>query len=92
MKSYEELNARLEDRGVERAKAHRHPELANTTIREAFEAERPRPAPDRGPLDGFHAVLDDGLDAVEATCAEALASDDRFPRFRDGFHTARQSH
>jgi hypothetical protein len=39
--SYEELNAWLLDRCVAYAKAHKHPELADCTIRQAFEAERP---------------------------------------------------
>jgi transposase len=38
--SYEELNAWLLDRCVAYAKAHKHPELADWTIWQAFEAER----------------------------------------------------
>ena len=38
-KSYEELNAWLADRCTAWAKAHRHPELPDVTIREAFEGE-----------------------------------------------------
>ncbi len=64
VKSYEELNAWLEDRCVEWAKAHRHPELPGTTIWQAFEAERPSLVPYRGPFDGFHAVPA----AVSKTC------------------------
>ena len=64
VKSYEELNAWLEDRCVEWAKAHRHPELPDTTIWAAFEAERPSLVPYRGPFDGFHAVPA----AVSKTC------------------------
>jgi len=55
-KSYEELNAWLADRCTASAKAHRHPELPDVTIREAFEAQRPSLVPYRGPFDGFHAV------------------------------------
>jgi len=40
--SYEELNAWLLDRCVAYAKAHKHPELADRTIWQAFEAERPQ--------------------------------------------------
>ena len=54
--SYEELNAWLLDRCVAYAKAHRHPELADCTIWQAFEAERPQLVPIRGPFDGFHAT------------------------------------
>jgi transposase len=54
--SYEELNAWLLDRCVAYAKAHKHPELADRTIWQAFEAERPQLVPSRGPFDGFHAT------------------------------------
>src|SRR5438093_2489178 len=54
--SYEELNAWLLDRCVAYAKAHKHPELADCTIWQAFEAERPQLVPIRGPFDGFHAT------------------------------------
>src|SRR3954452_987411 len=54
--SYEELNAWLLDRCVAYAKAHKHPELADLTIWQAFEAERPQLVPIRGPFDGFHAT------------------------------------
>jgi transposase len=64
VKSYEELNAWLADRCAAWAKAHRHPELPDVTIREAFEAERPSLVPYRGPFDGFHAVPA----AVSKTC------------------------
>ena len=56
MASYEELNAWLLDRCVAYAKAHRHPELADRTIWQAFEAERPQLVPIGGPFDGFHAT------------------------------------
>ncbi len=54
--SYEELNGWLLDRCVAYAKAHRHPELADCTIWQAFEAERPQLVPIAGPFDGFHAT------------------------------------
>jgi hypothetical protein len=62
--SYEELNAWLLDRCVAYAKAHRHPELAEYTIWQAFEAERPQLVPITGPFDGFHATQA----AVSKTC------------------------
>ena len=62
--SYEELNAWLLDRCVAYAKAHRHPELADCTIWQAFEAERPQLVPIVGPFDGFHATQA----AVSKTC------------------------
>jgi transposase len=54
--SYEELNAWLLDRCIAYAKAHKHPELADRTIWQAFEAERPKLVPISGPFDGFHAT------------------------------------
>src|SRR5438445_12263079 len=48
--SYEELNAWLLDRCVAYAKAHKHPELIDCTIWQAFEAERPRLVQITGPL------------------------------------------
>jgi transposase len=54
--SYQELNAWLFDRCVAYAKAHKHPELTDRTIWQAFEAERPQLVPISGPFDGFHAV------------------------------------
>jgi hypothetical protein len=51
--SYEELNAWLLDCCVAYAKAHKHPELADRTIWQAFEEERPQLVPIRGPFDGF---------------------------------------
>ena len=62
--SYEELNAWLLDRCVAYAKAYRHPELADGTIWQAFEAERPQLVPITGPFDGFHATQA----AVSKTC------------------------
>ena len=55
-KSYDEMNAWLLDQCVAYAKAHRHPELSEQTIWEAFEAERPKLVPYAGRFDGFHAV------------------------------------
>jgi transposase len=52
--SYEELNAWLLDRCVAYAKAHKHPELADRTIWQAFEAERPKLVQITEPFDGFH--------------------------------------
>ena len=54
--SYDELNAWLLDRCVAYAKAHQHPEIAERTIWQAFEAERPQLVPISGAFDGFHAI------------------------------------
>ena len=53
-KTYDELNAWLLDQCIAYAKAHRHPELSEQTIWEAFEA--PKLVPCVGCFDGFHAV------------------------------------
>ncbi len=63
-KSYAELNAWLEDRGLAWAKAHPHPEMRDKTIWEVFETERSSLVPYAGPFDGFHAVPA----AVSKTC------------------------
>lgn len=55
-RGYEELNGWLVDRCIAHAKAHRHPELPETTVWDAFEAERPQLVPYAGRFDGFHAV------------------------------------
>ena len=55
-KSYDELNAWLLDKCLSWAKAHAHPERADQTIWEVFEAERPKLIPYRGRFDGFHAL------------------------------------
>jgi transposase len=55
-KSYDEINARLLDRCIAYAQAHRHPERPEQTIWEVFEAERPQLVPYAGRFDGFHAV------------------------------------
>src|SRR5262249_32685450 len=62
--SYDELKAWLLDRGVAYAKAHKHPELADRTIWQTFEAERPQLVQISGPFDGFHATQA----AVSKTC------------------------
>ena len=54
--SYDELNAWLLDTCLSWAKAHAHPERADQTIWEVFEAERPKLIPYRGRFDGFHAL------------------------------------
>ena len=56
VKSYEEMNAWLLDQLIAYARAHRHPELSDRTIWEAFEEERPKLVPYAGRFDGFHAV------------------------------------
>ena len=56
MKSYDELNALLLDRCIAYAKAHRHPEQAEKTVWEMFEAERPHLVRHSGHFDGFHAL------------------------------------
>jgi transposase len=56
MKSYDDLNGWLLDQCIAYAKAHRHPELRERTIWEAFEAERPNFVPYTGRFDGFHAI------------------------------------
>jgi hypothetical protein len=55
-KSFDELNAWLLDKCVAYAKAHKHPEIADRTIFEVFEEERPRLIPIRSRFDGFHAT------------------------------------
>ncbi len=62
--SDDELTGFLLDRCVAYAKAHRHPELADRTIWQAFEAERAKLVPIAGPFDGFHATQA----AVSKTC------------------------
>jgi transposase len=62
--SYDELNGLLLDRCIAYAKAHKHPELAEQTIWQAFEAERAKLVPIAGPFDGFHATTA----SVSKTC------------------------
>src|ERR1700730_17714122 len=54
--SYDELNGLLLDRCIAYAKAHKHPELIDCTIWQAFGAERPHLVPISGPFNGFHAI------------------------------------
>jgi transposase len=54
--SYDELNGFLLDRCIAYARAHKHPELTDRTIWQAFEAERPHLVPISGPFDGFSAI------------------------------------
>jgi transposase len=54
--SYAELNAWLLDQCVARAKANRHPELADQTVWQVFEAERPQLVPIGSRFDGFRAT------------------------------------
>jgi Transposase and inactivated derivatives len=63
-KSYDEMNAWLLDKCVAFAKAHRHPEIADETVWEVFEEERPKLVPYRGRFDGFHEVTA----SVSKTC------------------------
>jgi hypothetical protein len=63
--SYEELNAWLLDRCVAYAKAHKHPELTDCTIWQAFEAERPRLVQITGP---FGAAIRANLPGVPTGC------------------------
>jgi hypothetical protein len=56
MASYDELNAWLLDQCIAYAKVNKHPEEADLTIWEAFEAERPKLVPISGPFDGFRAT------------------------------------
>ena len=55
-KSFDELNAWLLDKCVAYVKAHKHPEIADKTIFEVFEEERPKLIPIRSRFDGFHAT------------------------------------
>jgi len=64
VKSYDELNAWLMERSVAYAKAHRHPELREQTVWQAFEAERESLVPYAGRFDGFHAIAA----SVSKTC------------------------
>jgi transposase len=55
-KNLDELNAWLLDKCVAYAKAHKHPEIADKTIFEVFEDERPKLVQAPGRFDGFHAT------------------------------------
>ncbi len=54
--SYDELNAWLLDQCILYAKANKHPELAEGTIWQVFEAERPQLVPIGSRFDGFRAT------------------------------------
>ena len=56
MASYDELNAWLLDQCILYAKANKHPELADQTIWQAFEAERAALVPIGSRFDGFRAT------------------------------------
>jgi hypothetical protein len=56
VKSLAELNAWLLDKCIAYARAHRHPEQAEQTIWQMFEAERPSLVPYVGSFDGFHSL------------------------------------
>jgi len=62
--SYDELNAWLLDRCIAYAQANRHPELADRTIWQVFEAERSQLVPVASRFDGFRATQA----AVSKTC------------------------
>jgi hypothetical protein len=64
MASYEEMNAWLLDQCILHARVDRHPEQADRTIWEVFEAERAVLVPLAGPFDGFRATQA----AVSKTC------------------------
>ena len=64
VKSYDEMNAWLLDKCVVYAKAHPHPEIADKTVWEVFEEERPKLVELRGRFDGFHEVTA----SVSKTC------------------------
>ena len=71
--SYEELNAWLLNRCVAYAKAHKHPELTDCTIWQAFEAERPQLVQITGPFDGFHATQASVTKTTQHTLMVAVA-------------------
>ena len=62
--SYDELNAWLLDQCIAHAKASKHPEEADRTIWQTFEAERPALVPIGSRFDGFRATQA----AVSKTC------------------------
>jgi transposase len=64
VKSFDELNGWLLDQCVTYAKAHKHPELADRTIWQAFEEERPMLVPVPGRFDGFRTTTA----SVSKTC------------------------
>ena len=62
MKSYDELNGLLLDRCVAYAKAHPHPEQADRTVWEMFEAERAHLVPHAGRFDRLPRAAGIGLE------------------------------
>ena len=56
VKSYAELNAWLLDQTIAYAKAHKHPEVSESTVWQLFETERHHLIEYRGRFDGFHSV------------------------------------
>lgn len=72
VKSLEELNGWLTDQCVARAKIQPHPEVADKTVWEVFEAEKASLVPYRGPFDGFHAVQA----SVSKTCLVRFDSEE----------------
>jgi transposase len=64
MANYDELNTWLLDQCIAYAKANKHPEQAERTIWQVFEAERAALVPVAGPFDGFRATQA----AVSKTC------------------------
>src|SRR5467141_1769546 len=71
VKTNDELNAWLLDHCVAYAKAHKHPEMTDRTVWQAFEVERPKLVPITDPFDGFHA-------AQASVSNRRLVSDDRY--------------
>lgn len=55
-KSLEDLNTWLLDKCIAYAKIHKHPEVSEQTIWQAFEAERSSLVPYVGRFDGFHCI------------------------------------
>jgi hypothetical protein len=62
--SYAELNAWLLERCIQEARRRPHPELAEQTVFEVFEAERAALVPYAGPFDSYRATVA----AVSKTC------------------------
>ena len=71
MASYGELNAWLLDQCIADAKANKHPEEADRTIWQVFEAERAVLVPIAGPFHGFRATQA----AVSKTCLVRFDND-----------------
>ncbi len=73
-KSHAELNAWLEDRCLDHARANRHPEMRDKTIWEVFEEERPSLVPYVGPFDhcpaGDACIAERGFHAIPASVSK----------------------